>query len=125
MDGLAGLLDGPRARQAFLLRTVMSPPWCVRVQDEAPLSLTAVVSGGVWVLPDVGEPVRLAPGEVAVSRGPDPFTFADDPASPPQFVSTMFRDEGWTVDALDALAPAMTGGLVDHFRVANPFDNDD
>src|SRR5258708_4117070 len=55
MDALAGLLDGPRARDAFLLRTVMSPPWCVRVLDEAPLSLIAVVSGRAWVLPDHGE----------------------------------------------------------------------
>jgi AraC-like DNA-binding protein len=86
MDALAGLLDGPRARQAFLLRTVMSPPWCVRVQDEAPLSLIAVVSGGVWVIPDAGEPVRLAPGDVAVTRGPEAFTFADEPATPPRFV---------------------------------------
>jgi len=86
VDALAGLLDGPRARQAFLLRTVMSPPWSVRVQDEAPLSLVAVVSGGVWVIADGGEPVHLEPGDVAVTRGPDPFTFADDPATAPRFV---------------------------------------
>jgi AraC-like DNA-binding protein len=86
VDVLAGLLDGPRARHAFLVRTVMSPPWCVRVQDEAPLSLIAVVGGGVWVIPERGEPVRLVPGDVAVTRGPDAFTFADDPATAPQFV---------------------------------------
>jgi AraC-like DNA-binding protein len=86
VDALAGLLDGPRARHAFLVRTVMSPPWSVRVQDEAPLSLVAVVSGGVWVTPDRGEAVRLAPGDVAVTRGPDAFTFADDPNTAPQFV---------------------------------------
>jgi AraC-like DNA-binding protein len=86
VDALAGLLDGPRARQAFLLRTVMSPPWSVRVEDEAPLSLIAVAGGGVWVIPDHGEAVRLEPGDVAVTRGPDPFTFADDPATPPRYV---------------------------------------
>jgi AraC-like DNA-binding protein len=86
VDTLAGLLDGPRARQAFLLRTVMDPPWSVRVQDEAPLSVVAVLTGTAWIVPDGGEPVRLAPGDVAVTRGPEPFTFADDPATPPQAV---------------------------------------
>ncbi|NUP36329.1 MAG: AraC family transcriptional regulator, partial [Streptomyces sp.] len=37
MDPLAGLLDGPRARGAFLLRMVMDPPWSVRIEDRAPL----------------------------------------------------------------------------------------
>lgn len=86
MDALAGLLDGPRARSAFLMRTVMNPPWAVRVQDEAPLSLAAVLSGVAWVVPDAGDPVRLAPGDVALTRGPDPFTFADDPATTPQAI---------------------------------------
>jgi AraC-like DNA-binding protein len=78
--------DGPRARDAFLLRTVMSPPWCVRVLDEAPLSLVAVVSGSAWVIPDDGDAVRLLAGDVAITRGPRPFTFADDPATAPQAI---------------------------------------
>ncbi|MGH3802896.1 MAG: cupin domain-containing protein, partial [Pseudonocardiaceae bacterium] len=40
MDELAGLLNGPRARGAFLLRCVMDPPWSMRIQDEAPLCVT-------------------------------------------------------------------------------------
>ena len=47
MDALTGLLDGPRAHGAFLLRSVMAPPWAIRIQDEAPLSLTALVRGEV------------------------------------------------------------------------------
>ena len=39
MDPLADLLDGPRARNAFLLRSVLDPPWALRIQDEAPLTL--------------------------------------------------------------------------------------
>jgi AraC-like DNA-binding protein len=85
MDALAGLLDGPRARGAFLLRSVMSPPWSLRIQDRAPLSLLAMLRGQAWVVPD-GEAVRLGPGDVAVVRGPDPYTVADDPATKPQAV---------------------------------------
>ena len=38
MDAIAGLLDGPRAREAFLLRSSLDPPWSLRIQDEAPLT---------------------------------------------------------------------------------------
>ncbi|TDD41307.1 AraC family transcriptional regulator [Nonomuraea terrae] len=86
MDQLAALLDGPRARGAFLLRSVLDPPWSLRIQDEAPLAVTALVRGEAWVMPDGGEPVRMRPGEVAVIRGPEPYTVADDPATPPQIV---------------------------------------
>lgn len=86
MDALTGLLDGPRARGAFLLRSVMNPPWSVRVQDRAPLSLVALMRGEAWVVPDDGDAVRLRPGDVAITRGADPFTFADDPATLPQVV---------------------------------------
>ena len=71
MDDLAGLLDGPHARDAFLLRIVMRRPWSIRVQDEAPLALIAVVRGRAWLVPDDGDPVSLRPGDVAVARGPD------------------------------------------------------
>ena len=61
MDAVAGLLDGPRARGAFLLRSSMDPPWSLRIRDEAPLTLCAMVRGDAWVVPDEGEPVRLGP----------------------------------------------------------------
>lgn len=86
MDAVAGLLDGPRAREAFLLRSSMDPPWSLRVRDEAPLTVVALVRGHAWVLPDGGEAVRLDRGDVAVLRGPDPYVVADDPATPPQAV---------------------------------------
>ncbi len=86
MDALAGLLDGPRARGAFLLRSLLNPPWSLRIRDEAPLTVVAVVRGDAWVVPDDGDAVRLRPGHVAILRGPDPYTVADDPATPPQVV---------------------------------------
>jgi AraC-like DNA-binding protein len=64
----------------------MNPPWSVRIQDEAPLSLVSVVRGNAWVVPDDDEPVQLDRGSVAVMRGPDPYTFADDPSTPTQVV---------------------------------------
>ena len=84
VDALTSLLDSPRARGAFLLRAMFEPPWSVRVEDRAPLSLVADVRGGAWVVPEGGGPVPIGPGDVVVLRGPDPYTFAGDPATPPQ-----------------------------------------
>ncbi|MER6943691.1 AraC family transcriptional regulator [Nonomuraea sp. NPDC000554] len=86
MDQLAALLDGPRARGAFLLRSLLDPPWSLRIQDEAPLTLVAMVRGEAWIVPESGEPVPLLPGEVAVLRGPEPYTVADEPGTSPQIV---------------------------------------
>jgi AraC-like DNA-binding protein len=86
MDAVAGLLDGPRARGAFLLRSTMDPPWSLRIQDEAPLTLVAMVRGDAWIVPDDGEAVRLERDDVAIVRGPDPYVVADDPGTAPQAV---------------------------------------
>jgi AraC-like DNA-binding protein len=86
MDALAGLLDGPRAHQAFLLRSSMDPPWSLRIQDEAPLTVIAIVRGEAWLIPDDGEPLCLRRGDVAIVRGPDPYTVADHPSTAPQVV---------------------------------------
>jgi AraC-like DNA-binding protein len=56
----------------------------MRVADEAPLCLIAVTSGEAWLLPEDGEGQRLGPGDVAVTRGPDPYTVSDDPRTDPQ-----------------------------------------
>ena len=86
MDPLTALLEGPRAHGAFLLRSVLRPPWSLRIEDEAPLTVLAVVRGDAWLGPAADAPVRLGAGDVAVLRGPDPYLVADDPATPPQAV---------------------------------------
>ncbi|MFD9726317.1 AraC family transcriptional regulator [Streptomyces sp. NPDC059072] len=84
MDTLTGLLEGPKARGAFLLKSVFNPPWSLRVEDRAPLSVVTMVHGDAWLLPDHGEPVRIRPGDVAVVRGPECYTVADAPDTPVQ-----------------------------------------
>jgi AraC-like DNA-binding protein len=86
MDAIAGLLDGPRARRAFLLRCSMDPPWALHIRDEAPLTLVAVLRGHACFVVDGGEPVRLGHGDVAIVLGPDHYLFADDPATAPQAI---------------------------------------
>ncbi len=86
MDGFGGLLDGPRARGAFALRTLMTPPWSLRILAESPITVLAMVRGHAWVVPDDGEPVRLDVGDVAVTRAPDHYNVADDPGTEPDIV---------------------------------------
>src|SRR3954471_22637229 len=84
MDAVAGLLDGPRAREAFLLRSALDPPWALRIEDGAPLTVVAVVRGSAHLLHDTAGDTVLRGGDVAVLRGPDHYTVADDPATPLQ-----------------------------------------
>ncbi|WP_046468543.1 AraC family transcriptional regulator [Allosalinactinospora lopnorensis] len=86
MDALASLLDGPRARGAFLLRAVMDPPWSIRVEDRAPFTLVALTRGKAWALSGAEDALALGSGDVAIMRGPDPYTVAGDPDTPPQAV---------------------------------------
>ncbi len=83
MDTLGGLLDAPRARGAFALRTVMTSPWSLRILAESPVTLIAGVSNEFWVVPDDGEPVRIGPGDIAVTRAPDHYNVSDSPTTAP------------------------------------------
>jgi AraC-like DNA-binding protein len=67
-----------------MIRACFEPPWSVRIEDRAPLTVMLIVRGEAWVLPDAAEPVLLRPGDLAIARGPDPYTCADDPGTPPQ-----------------------------------------
>lgn len=109
MDALAGFLDGPRAREAFLLRVVLDPPWSMRIEDRAPLAVISVVRGCAWVIPDGGDPVPVSAGDVVVARGPDPYTVADDPATPPHVI--IHPNERCTTSYGEDLAVAMDRGV--------------
>ncbi|GIG88661.1 AraC family transcriptional regulator [Plantactinospora endophytica] len=109
MDALTGLLDGPRARGAFLLRSVLEPPWSLRIQDEAPLTLVVMVRGSAVVLPDVGDVRSLGVGDVAIIRGPEPYTVADDPGTAPQVV--IHPGQRCTTVQGESLAQAMDLGV--------------
>ncbi len=81
MDALAGLLDGPRARDAFLLKAVFTAPWSIRVEDEAPLSIVVVLRGAATLTGgDVVE--RLTAGDIVLARGPAPYALADSATTP-------------------------------------------
>jgi len=86
MDPLSGMLDGPRAAEPFLLRILLDPPWSMRIQDNAPLTLLAVTDGSAWVIADDGEATLVSAGDVALVRGTTHYLIADDPTTEPQVI---------------------------------------
>ena len=109
MDTLSAFLDGPRARDAFLLRSIMKPPWSLRVQDEAPLTVVAVLTGTAWIIFDNDKPQSLDHGDLAIIRGPLPYTVADDPSSQPQVI--IHPDQHCTSPSGESLAEEMNLGV--------------
>ena len=86
VDMLEVLLEGPRARGAFLLRSLLDPPWSLRIEDEAALALVCVIRGDAWLVTHAGERYALRAGDLAIVRGPDHYTVCDDPTTPPNVV---------------------------------------
>jgi AraC-like DNA-binding protein len=86
VDAVVGLLDGVRARGAFVLRMMMDPPWSMSIRDEAPLTLICQTHGSAAIVGESSGTVRLGPGDVALTRGAEPYVFADDPATTPMVV---------------------------------------
>ena len=86
MDAVVGLLDGVRARGAFVLRMMMDPPWSMSIRDEAPLTLICQTHGSAAIVGESSGTVRLGPGDVALTRGTEQYVFADDPATAPMVV---------------------------------------
>lgn len=86
MDALAGLLDGVRARGAFVLRLSLDPPWAMRIEDEAPLTVICVTHGSAWITRAFQAPIRLGPGDVALARGTEHYVFGDEVSSIPHVV---------------------------------------
>ena len=86
MDAVVGLLDGVRARGAFVLRMTLDPPWSMRIQDDAPLTLICQTHGRAAIVGDDTATVWLESGDIALTRGTDHSLFADDPATEPMVV---------------------------------------
>jgi AraC-like DNA-binding protein len=105
MDALTGLLDGPRARGAFLLRSVLDPPWSLRIQDGSPLSLITLLSGSAWIVRAPAEPAFIGPGDVAIVNGTQPYVIADHPGTPPQIII----HPGQRCESADGTEMTMTG----------------
>ena len=85
MDVLADRLRRGRARGTVFALSTLQPPWGMRLADDGPLSLHAVLAGEVWLTPPDGmglAPVRLLQDDVALLRADGEYRLADSPGTP-------------------------------------------
>jgi AraC-like DNA-binding protein len=87
MDRISALLDGPRARGAFVIRCLLAPPWSIAIRDEAPLTIVAVVRGEAWIT-QAGVCSSVPTGSVALIVGPEPYEMSSSPGLPHEVVIT-------------------------------------
>lgn len=86
MDPLDDLLRGVHARSAAFCQAILDPPWALRIADGAALALATTLRGHAWIVPDRGEPTLMRTGDVAIVKGPEPYTVADDPGTAPDIM---------------------------------------
>lgn len=86
MDAVVGLLDGVRARGAFVLRISMDPPWSLVIQDQAPLTVICQTHGDAVIVGEQSGTTWLHPGDVALTRGVQHYRYGDNPATPASIV---------------------------------------
>ncbi|SDU30636.1 AraC family transcriptional regulator [Jiangella alkaliphila] len=122
MDALTELLDGVRASGALIGRTVLDPRWSVRFATGSELTLLAVLDGTAWLRSADGEPVRVGAGDVAVVRGPEPFTVAADPAARPEDAVKLADYCAWSVQAGAAGRTCDPGAVGDAVVLTGTYD---
>jgi len=85
VDVVTSLLEGPRARNAFVIRTQMAWPWALRIEDRAALTVIVILDGGGRLEhPSLHEPADLQTGDLALVRGPEPYVIGDGEGSSPR-----------------------------------------
>lgn len=120
MDALAHLLHEVRANGALFGRSIMTPPWSVRFEDSAPLTLVTMARGEGWILPGGDDdPVAIGRCDVAIVAGGEPFSIADAAGTtvPPMYVmtgpNTCTAADGTEFDESLVLGPRTCGESLD------------
>ncbi|MEO3978738.1 AraC family transcriptional regulator [Streptomyces sp. CAU 1734] len=108
-DALSSLLHDVRPRGALFDRSALTPPWSFRFAERTPLALLTMVRGTAWVTLEGDPSIPLAPRDVLVVVGPEPYTVSDDPGTKPLYV--VHGGERCTdPDGRTPLRPAPVGG---------------
>jgi AraC-like DNA-binding protein len=108
MDPLTDLLDGVRARSASFCQAILEPPWALRIADRAALALATPLRGHAWIVPDHGEPRLMHTGDVAIIKGPHPYTIGDDPDTVPD-ITVHVDNRLTTMDGVDVTEELQLG----------------
>lgn len=83
---LSTLLEDIRPRGALFDRSFMRPPWSLRFDEQASLTLATLLRGDGWITPDGDTAVPMHAGDVAVVVGPAPYMISSALEVPPRAV---------------------------------------
>ncbi|MER8073718.1 AraC family transcriptional regulator [Streptomyces sp. NPDC094034] len=79
MDTLTDVLEHIRSAGALIGQNLVSPPWSIRFDEGASMTLVTMLRGDAWVVPHEGQPVHLRNRDVAILTGSQPFSVTSDP----------------------------------------------
>lgn len=85
-DTLSNLLSRMRPHGALYSASAMNSPWSLRVEERAPLTMLATLTGSAWVRLDDAEPTSLGPGEVVMVNGIRPYVVSERPGAEPRVI---------------------------------------
>lgn len=81
MDALSDMLSGIRADGSSITETSLRPPWTIRCDDDAPLTMITVVGGAATVIVANGDMLRVGAGDTALVFDSKPFRLVDGEGS--------------------------------------------
>ncbi|MER7750586.1 AraC family transcriptional regulator [Kitasatospora sp. NPDC097643] len=109
MDVLSDVVATLRTGEPRSARVAWRAPWGQRFPSAPGAGFQVVLEGSCWLLPDVGEPVRLAAGDVLFLPRGHGHVLADHPSSPIAGpVCDPHADGGWEGGTDDGPADAVT-----------------
>lgn len=80
MDTLTEVLDNIRSSGALIGQNLLSPPWAIRRQGGASITVVAMLRGEAWIRREGEDPMPLGTRDLAILTGPGPTLLTSDPA---------------------------------------------
>ncbi|XKH52571.1 AraC family transcriptional regulator [Citricoccus nitrophenolicus] len=80
MDTLTEVLDNIRSSGALIGQNLLSPPWAVRREGGASITVVAMLRGEAWLRRGEADPLRLGTRDLAILTGPGSTLLSSDPA---------------------------------------------
>lgn len=80
MDTLTEVLDNIRSSGALIGQNLISPPWAIRQEGGASITVVAMLRGEAWLHHAGADPLLLGTRDLAILAGPGPTLLTSDPA---------------------------------------------
>lgn len=79
MDTLTEVLDNIRSSGALIDQNLISPPWAIRQESGASITVVAMLRGEGWICRENADPVPLGTRDLAILTGPGDTLLTSDP----------------------------------------------